>query len=268
MARELAVSKPKKNAIGKVGDYRAELAKYAKEDSARSPSGGGNYISIKGKNFSYQGASLEEPMRVVMVDYGYENALYEGKYDPENPTSPVCFALAKTIDEMAPHETSPKPQSDNCKSCPHNQFGTADSGRGKACKNSIRVAVLSTATKKFDADFVEKSDAALIKLPPTSTKHFRGYLKKITDGLQLPLFSVMTDLSFDEDEASPVVIPQFGDEINDRKTLHALIEKREVVQAALMQPFDVSNYSEDKPKKKVKSQKVKPKIMAGKKSKF
>ena len=267
MAKDLAVRKEKKQSLGKVGDYRAEMAKYAKEESARMPSGSGSFISIRGKNFSYQGATLEEPLRVVIVDYSYENALYEGKWDAENPQPPVCFAMSKTNDEMAPHESSPKPQSDSCKDCPHNQFGTADTGKGKACKNSLRIAVLSTATKQFNPEFVQKSDAALMKLPPTSVKNFRGYLKKITDGLQLPLFSVMTDLSFDEEAATPVVVPQFGDEIGDRKLLQALIAKRETVQAALLQPFDVSGYSEDKPKKKVKPQKAKPKI-TGKKSKF
>jgi hypothetical protein len=268
MAKALAVQKPKGKALGKVGDYRQEMAKYAKEDSARLPSGAGNYISIRGKNFTYQGAALDDPLKVVVIDYGFENALYEGKWDPENPSPPVCFAMSKTNDDLSPHEDSPKPQSDHCKECPHNQFGTADTGKGKACKNSLRLALLSTSTKKFDAEFVGKTDTALIKLPPTSMKHFRGYLKKITEGLQLPLFSVITALSFDEEEATPVVIPQFEDEINERKTLTALIGKRDTVQAALLQPFDVSGYSEEKPKKKkAKPEKAKPKITV-RKSKF
>ena len=267
MAKAVAVSKPKGKALGKAGDYRAELAKYAKDDSARLPSGGGSYISIRGKNFSFQGAALEDPLKVVVVDYGFENALYEGKWDPENPSPPVCFAVAKTADGLAPHESSPKPQADSCKDCPHNQFGTADTGKGKACKNSLRLALLSTITKKFDAAYVEKTDAALMRLPPTSTKHFRGYLKKITEGLQLPLFSVVTEPGFDEDAATPVVIPQFGDELGDRAVLRALIAKRDAVQGALLQPFDVSGYSEAKPKK-AKPEKAKPKIAAGRKSKF
>jgi len=267
MAKDLAVSKPRGKALGKVGDYRAELAKYAKEDSARLPSGGGSYISIRGKNFSFQGAVLEDPLKVVAIDYGFENALYEGKWDPETPQPPVCFAVAKTLDDLAPHESSPKPQAESCRECPHNQFGTADTGKGKACKNSIRLALLSTATKKFDAGYVEKADPALMRLPPTSTKHFRGYLKKVTEGLQLPLFSIVTALSFDEEATTPVVIPQFEEEISDRKTLTALIGKRDAVQDALLQPFDVSGYSERKPKKE-KREKLKPKIAAGRKSKF
>lgn len=269
MAKDLAVVSKKGKAMGKPGDYRTEMAQYAKEDSARMPSGGGGgYISIRGKNFNFQGAVLDDPLRIIVLDYSYENALYEGKWDPENPAPPVCFAMSKTSGELAPHPDSPKPQSEECKGCPHNEYGTADTGKGKACKNSIRIALLSTATKKFDTAYIEKADPALMRLPPSSLKHFRGYLKKITDGLQLPLFSVMTDLSFDEDEATPVVIPQFGDELSDRKILQSLIKKREVVQQPLLQPFDVSNYSEDKPKKKKeKPKKPKPKI-AGKKSKF
>ena len=272
MAKALAVKKPARGgrALGKVGDYRAELAKYAKEDSSRLPSSAGNYISIRGKNFSYQGAVLEEPLKVAVIDYGFENALYEGKWDPEDPQPPVCFAVAKTTDELAPHPDSPKPQSEQCKGCPHNEYGTADTGKGKACKNSLRLALLSTETKKFDADFVAKTEPALMRLPPTSVKHFRGYLKKITDGLQLPIFSVITALSFEEEPATPVVVPQFEEELDDRALIQALVQKRESVQDALLQPFDVSNYSEQAAKpKKAKPGKPKPKISGtARKAKF
>lgn len=264
MAKSIAVQKSGK-AIGKAKDYRTELAAYAKEDSARLPSGTGSYISIRGKNFSFQGSVLDEPLAVVILDYSFENALYEGKWDPENPRPPVCFAVAKSKTDLGSDENSPKRQSEDCKDCDHNQFGSADTGKGKSCKNSLRLAVLSTTAKQFNADFVEKSEVAMIRLPPTSMKHFQGYVKKITEGLQLPLFSVVTELGFEEDSATPVVIPQFGEEIDDRKLLQALIAKRESAQEQLLQPFDVSNYEEQPKKKEKKPVKKTPSI---KKSKF
>lgn len=246
MGKDLAVKKG--GGLSKAGDYRKELSKFAKDDSARLPSGGGQNISIRGKKFSFQGGVLEAPLKVVAVDYGFENALYEGKFDPESAQPPICFAVGRTTDEMAPHENSPKPQADNCRECPHNQFGTADVGRGKACKNSIRIAVLSTNVKKFDEAHIKKTEPAMIKLPPTSVKNFRGYLKQITEGLQLPLFSVITAFDFDQDTdlSYPVVVTQFEDEISDRKVLNALVEKRDAVQNVLLQPFDTSNYAEQR----------------------
>jgi hypothetical protein len=263
MAKDLAVMK-KGGALAKKGVM--DLAKYAKEDAARLPSGGGNTISIKGKNFSAQGATLEEPLKLVIVDYSFENALYDSKFDPDNPQPPVCFAVAKTNDELAPHDNSPSPQSEKCKGCGQNQFGTADTGRGKACKNNIRLAVLSTNVKKFDANAVDKAEIFSMRLPPTSVKNFRGFLRQITEGLQLPLFSVITSLSFDEEAATPVVVFQFEEEIGDRKLLTALVTKREAAQEQLLQPYDTSNYVD--PGARPKKSGAKPTAKPAKKSKF
>lgn len=265
MSNQIAVRKPKAGVLAKAGDYKKELAKYAKEDSARLPTGGGASVSIKGKRFSFQGATLEEPMKAIVIDYGFENSLYEAAYDEENPQSPVCFAMAKIQEDMSPHETSPKPQSETCHDCPHNQFGSAEKGKGKACKNSIRLALISTETKVLNDEYVKKAESVIMRLPPSSLKHFRGYLKKITEGLQLPLFSVITGFSFDEEAATPIVVPQFEDEISDRKLLATLVQKRETVQETLLQPFDVSGYSDIPKKSKTKPAAKKPVVKGGKK---
>ena len=56
----------------------------------------------------------------------------------------------------------------DCAECPYNEFGSAEDGRGKACKNSHRIYVLR-----------ESNPVPLVlTLPPTSIKYARDYFAK------------------------------------------------------------------------------------------
>lgn len=256
MARNSLIKTTRNKSLVRKGDYKTELAKYAKEDSAREPGLGGNFISIRGKNFSFQGTALPEPLKVVVINYAFENAFYDTEYDPENPAPPACFSIGMAEDTLKPHESSPKPQSATCAECPHNEWGSAEKGRGKACKNNRRLLVLNADVKDFDSDYVEKSEVAMMRIPPTSVKHFKGHLKKITDGIKLPIWATVTALTFDEEAATPVVIPQLSEELSgDRPLLEAIKEKRDNTAEQLLQPYDVSSYKE--PSERIDRKKVK-----------
>lgn len=258
MAKSKAVATKKGGAVGKPSSFKDELAKYAQDQSAREPAGaGGDYISIRNSKFSYKGDNLPAPLKVVILDYSFENAYYTEKFDQDNPTPPACFAVHSIDPEknnLGPHNTSPEPQHETCKGCEQNEWGTADVGGGKACKNNRRLLVISA--DDLTVKGVDNAGAALIRLPPTSLKNWRGYVKKINDGLKVPLAAVVTSLDFDEDEDYPVVVPQFVEEIDDQKVFQALLKKREENYGKLLEPFDVSNYgAEKKPKKGAKGKK-------------
>jgi hypothetical protein len=229
--------------LGKVKDFRQELAEYAQEDGAREPASAGNNISIAGKEFSLGGGVVEEPLRVAVLDYVFENSWYDRKYDKDNPSPPACFAVNRTEAELVPDERSPLPQAETCAQCPRNVFGSADVGRGKDCKNQRRLALINTDVKEFDAGYVKEAEVAFIRLPPTSLKLWKGYVKKLSDGLQLPLWSVITELTLDPEVDYAVVVPQLGDELTlDKPLKDALLLRRQEVQPQLLEGFDVSNY--------------------------
>ena len=50
---------------------------------------------------------------IIVADFGFENALYEAAFDPDNPASPVCYAFGRDADGMKPHKDSPKDMSKN-----------------------------------------------------------------------------------------------------------------------------------------------------------
>lgn len=157
-------------------EWDKELAETAAMDSKAAEPTGGKFLSIKGGQLSYNGEEIEDnKMQVIIMDFCYENAYYEDKFDPDTPASPVCFAFNRDEGELAPREVSLKPQNDNCETCPLNEYGSADTGRGKACKNQIRLALIPNSD---NAEEIEKSEVAYLRVPPTSKKAWDTYFNK------------------------------------------------------------------------------------------
>lgn len=243
MARK---KKPSK-ALASASSWKNELAKYATDDIAREPAGTGTQISVRGGKFQYQGAVLEAPMHVVILDDVFENAWYDSPFDPDNPTPPACYAVNSVREDIAPAEDSPKPQADTCAECEFNKFGSAERGKGKACRNGRKAAIIS-ADEIGDVEEIQKSEPAFIKISPTGLRLFAGYKKKIQKTLKLPLFAVVTEMDFDEEEDYPLIVPKFHKEISDRNIVQALIEKRNECSDELLAGFDTTNYVEPSPR--------------------
>src|SRR5690606_4328302 len=127
------------------------------------------------QNFILPGSSIPAAsIRGVIVDFLTENKYYDRPYNKNSPTPPACFAIGANLDSMAPHEKSPVPQSDVCKGCPQNEWGSdPQGGRGKACKNARLIAI-----KPIDEEGNIAEDAPIWKyaIPPASIKFFDKYI--------------------------------------------------------------------------------------------
>lgn len=152
---------------------------------------------------------LGEEARIVVVDFCTSNKYYPGAYDPGNIVPPVCFAFGDVIDEMVPEEEAPEPQNEDCKTCPHNQWGS--NGRGKACKNARELAVV-LADELEDPDY--EPELYHISVSPSSIKHFDQAAKRafqLFDGM--PIKAIFTlkavqvknyyEMHFSSPEANP-----------------------------------------------------------------
>lgn len=190
--------------------WEREMAEKAKRAVAAIATGG-SFLSIKGKKFRFEGTDLGDYVDAIIVDYAPVNAYYNNaKFDPENPAMPTCFAIAKVdangdIDHesknLAPGEV-PDVQSDACDGCPQNDFGSGE-GRGKACKNMIRVALLMVGSDSGgDVTEADKAIFVVLNLPPTSIKSFAKYIRFIdehsTPDTPVAYFSVVTRLTFND----------------------------------------------------------------------
>jgi hypothetical protein len=139
--------------------------------------------------------------------------------------------------ELVPHEKSSDRQNEQCKGCPQNDWGTADTGRGKACKNSRRLACIS-------ADVIEKpaniADAAVAYLgvPVTSVKGWAGYVRGVADTLGRPPFGVVTEVSLVPDKKDQFkMVFRSVERVESTQVLGQLLEKQKVVAKEISFPF-------------------------------
>ena len=195
-------------------NIRTKLKQIAKKQEERLSSEGGSFISMQDGEFVYGEDIIPQPMPVIILDYRYVNAYYADDYDPDVRQTPACFAINSERDELAPHPDCEDPQADTCKACEWNKYNTAERGKGKACRNTVRTAL--TPADKITA----ANEVAMLSFPPTSLKSFNGYIRKTINVSELPSFGYITELSTEalgNKRAGHKIVPSFVDELDDEQ---------------------------------------------------
>jgi hypothetical protein len=130
-------------------------------------------------------------------------AYYAGGFNPDNEESktPICFSSTGII----PDEGCKQPQCENCKTCPHNAWGSAvgtdgKAGKGKACRDALRVAIAPQGSVE---------DTMLLRVPPTSIRSFSEYGSQLTRN-GCPYNGVITRISFDPNEVAQKLVFTFA----------------------------------------------------------
>lgn len=146
-------------------------------------------ISTKGKQFTLpDGTSSRGPMAAVILDYRTVHNYYKGSYDPSKPEAPSCFAISKVVEGMKPSDNAADPQSEQCHDCAFNQWKSAPTGNGKACKNIRRLALVPPNADKDTRPMI-------IDVSPTALKHFDGFINKLTKMGMIPA-QVIANIDF------------------------------------------------------------------------
>lgn len=239
---ETALAVKPTTALAAPGTWEEEMAAEAKEAAATvAPTS--QRLSFKGGNISLGDTKLENPLPVIIADFCLENALYEEAYDPERPAPPVCFALGRKEEELAPHPLSTKPQHEKCRGCPQNEFGS--SGKGKACKNSIRLAIVSGGV---EGDGVAATEVLNATLPPTNLGAWGNYVKGLRD-MGLPPWGAITELKNEVFKTwFKVSFRPIGKVTQE--VYAGLKARKGSIEEQLMQPFKPREEGEEKPKAK------------------
>lgn len=197
----MAIKKSTETAITNYNEALAKLA--AKQKDVEKNTGGGSNYSILGGKLKLAGNEIPgNQMGVICLDAVLMNVLYTEAYDPDEKTAPACYAYGTDEESMTPHDEVEKPQSEDCKSCEHNQWGSAEKGRGKACSNRRRIACIPAGifnqNGKFEpyteaADF-ESSTISMLNIPPTSLKGWGAFVKALTN-TNVPTLGVIARVS-------------------------------------------------------------------------
>lgn len=195
-----------------------ELAKQAEVAAGmEANTGGGQFFSLKSGILSWQDAPLpNNQMAVVILDSILENVFYEGKYDPDTPQGPTCFAFGREEKTLAPHTivieagNAQCGASGLCDGCEMNEWGSSDVGRGKACRNTRRLAMIPAGTfnqaGKFelidDEEHFASTAIGFMKLPVTSVKGYASFVKQVAGALRRPPFGIVTKVKVIPDPKS------------------------------------------------------------------
>lgn len=240
MAKALA----KKESTAMVG-WEARLAEDAKE-AAASEVVSGRFISCRGAQFSFNGTTLKNPLDVIVMQHAHENAYYEGEWDPDAPAAPVCFALSIDGKDMKPHELSAKPQHPKCAGCPKNEFGTADKGKGKACKNTRRLALMMPG----QLDNPIEAEIAYLRPPVTSVKGWSDYVNGLASALKLPPYAVTTTIINAPDPKSQFKLSfKVAGKLDLSQVHEAFMAKRQELKETILFPYQAQAQmpAEEKP---------------------
>lgn len=141
-----------------------------------------------------------ELLNVVILGFVSRNSYYEGAYDPKNIQPPLCFAVGAQPENLIATDASPEKQADSCGSCPMNQWGSAATGEGKACKNTRYLVVTPE-------EALESPDGEMpmwtLAISPTGIKHFDAYVRTLASKNGLLPLQVVTNIGFDPSSDYP-----------------------------------------------------------------
>lgn len=129
---------------------------------------------------------------LVKVAPGVSKAYYDVEYKDGEDVKPRCFSN----DGKHPDASVANPCCKSCAACQFNRFGSARQGKGKACADSIRIAV--APTNAID-------DPLLLRVPATSMKAVGEYGRAL-DKRRLPYQAVLTRVAFDKETPTPKLL--------------------------------------------------------------
>jgi len=177
-----------------VVNWEDQLAQFAVE-AAEEEALGGTFLSTKNGRLNINGNLVaKNALDVIIIASVMENAFYPGKFDPNNPAPPTCYAFGDDEDTMVPHKDVKNPVNATCAGCPNNEWDSGTDGKGKACKNVRRLALLpadcvNTPSKMLGAEQI------YLKIPVTSVKDWGKYVHGVATEFKRPPFAVLTQIS-------------------------------------------------------------------------
>lgn len=228
----------------------------SKQSAAEKEWGGGEgfgRIQITGGHMMIDGEYVKDNcLDVVVLASVHLNEYYDKVYDAKNPTVPVCFAYGDETLEDPEAEMNPVDEDvdnvqrcdsdgnsvDNCTDCWANQMGSADVGKGKACKN-VRRLLLMTDDGLESAEAMGAAEVRSLGVPVMSVKNWVKYVKMLADDMSRPYFGVVTTVSVVPDPKSQFKLQfAFKELVNfDQDLWTAMKAKTEHCSKEIVQPY-------------------------------
>lgn len=132
MSKELTVNEKKFLANGTMADFYAEEMEGLPSgfERIKIPSGGGIAFEVPGDD--PESPDMVKEFKAVIAYHHPVNTYYKEKYDGSN-NPPDCGSMDGRVGFTEDGEII------ECAKCPFSKFGTAEDGKGKACKQKRRL---------------------------------------------------------------------------------------------------------------------------------
>jgi hypothetical protein len=240
-------------------DWEKEMAAQAEiAAGGQRSSGGGKFFSMRAGQLTFDGEPLPgNQVPVIILADIIENYYYDKPFDPDVPASPICFAFAHSESEMEPHEAVDQDdyferQSETCRTCPKNEWGSAPVGRGKACKNSMRLAMIPAGVYKpqgkgrnaglelelyDDTDDYEKSEIAYMKLPVMSVRNYSTFVRDVATNMRRPPHGIITNIAVVPDPRSQFKVEFEVIEEIDNELIAIIMARHATAKAGIDFPY-------------------------------
>lgn len=248
----------------------AEVAAKMEESS-----GGGEFFSLKNGILSWQDAQMpNNEMAVVICDSIFETIYYEDEYDPDSPAGPTAFALGRVQEELEWHENSREDFAGTlCSESEVCEWGSAERGKGKAARETRRLALIPAGRLDRDGEFTAfedesdfNSSLAYMRLPVTSIRAYAGYVRQVSQTLKRPPFGVFTRIWLEPDDKDQFHVCFEALEAVPDDLMNKIFERHDEAKEAIMFPYAKYEEMEEEPKPKRGSRKAPAKKKAAKKS--
>jgi hypothetical protein len=247
---------------GELSAFEQEMAQYANEVAKTEAStGSGNFFSLRAGQLAFNGQPMPgNEMAVVIVDYIFENVYYEGEWDPDDVRPPRCFSFSREGYDMTPHESVVKAghaQNDRCEAsgeplCKWNKFNSADKGRGKACRNTRRLALIPAGTavpNERPGTYIYFTDPAqfadspvgFLRLPVTSVKNWGMYAKSAAGALRRPYFGISTRVMVFPDKDTQVRVEFKPIDVLSEDIVRVVMRRKAEVAPIIESPYGISS---------------------------
>lgn len=187
-----AVATVKPKAVVSLAEMQAAIKADIESVAESTGSPSGDELRV-GQNKMFKlpnGPEHPGPLNMVIVDFITVREFYDRPFDKANPSPAACSAASRTPTGMVPFKSSPDKQSNACTGCPMNEWETAPTGKGKACKEARVLAVIPD-------DATDETVPSILKVSPTALKPYDNYVRSIASSLNKAPFQVITEVSFD-----------------------------------------------------------------------
>lgn len=221
-------------------NYEEQLARDAEAYKQQEKIGEGRAITTRNGIFRIGSGddALEVPgnqLCAVVLDAVWANVYYDARFDPDNALPPKCYAFGRNEAEMEAHLESMSadksyfmPQNPRsvpinpadpnsamrfaspCNGCPQAEWGTADTGKGKACANRRKLALLPAGQfTREGRDWVldlyddprhfQNADIYTLSLPVTSVRGWSKYVQWLSANHNRPPYGAVTRIWIEPD---------------------------------------------------------------------